>query len=123
MNDGVVLLKSNAINFKQGNVVHSTYQYQKQTPIQGLGNYPVTTNQGPTVTFQLPSTVMNLSQSYLCFSFFMPAQGAGNFGWLNQNGFKFIDSLLVQPMGAPQLAYATYVSQYMEGRISPCRMF
>jgi hypothetical protein len=44
----------------------------------------------------------------------MPAQEAGNFGWLNINGFKFLDTLLVQPMGGPQLAYVTYVSQYMD---------
>jgi hypothetical protein len=110
------LLKTASLKNKTSQVVHPTYQYMVQPPTQGQGNYPITTASGPTVMWQLSgSSVVNLSKSYLRFQFLLPAQGATpNFGYVNINGMKFIDTIIVYPQAGPQVCNLTFAAQYLD---------
>lgn len=114
MTSSSVLLKSDSLNFKVGTVIHPTYQYTKQYPQESLGTYSVQATQGPTTTFQLIPNVMNLSKCFLVFTLQVPAQGGGNYTWMNVNGLKQISRITVQPQGGPILMDVNDVDHYLD---------
>jgi hypothetical protein len=107
-------LLADSINYKQASVIKGQYQYFKSYPIEGLNNYPLTNNQGGTSTFNIVPNVINLAKSKLCGMISLPAQGAGNYSYLNINGFKAVQRITVQAQGGPILLETNDIDRYLD---------
>ena len=117
------LILSDSINFKTKQLVHPKYQYTKQYPQESIGNYPLQAVQGPTTTFQLIPNVMNLSKCKLAGTILIPAQGDGNFTWMNVNGVKFIQRINVQPQGGGLMMDVNFIDRYSDCTARRCQKY
>lgn len=60
-------------------VKHPDYQYEKVLPLGSLQTFPITPAGGQTTKFEITPSVINLSKSYLSFTFTPPNAGALNY--------------------------------------------
>src|SRR5690606_19765990 len=63
------------VNFKKYNYSHPTYRFRKVIASEGV-TIPVPTSSSVATTFEIPTgLVFNLAESYLNFSYTIPASG------------------------------------------------
>ena len=106
------ILSPSSINFKEGTIVHPTYQFLRVTPQEGISLYSTAT--GSQSTFQITPNVFNLAKSYLEYTITVPAQGAGNSVWMNTNGNHSIQRITVQPQNGPVLLDLSNFDRYLD---------
>ncbi len=69
------------------------YKYTKILPLTGTQTYSLPLASNTEVLFEIPSIVMNLSESYLYAQVAIPQQAVGNFSWIHSDGMPFIESI------------------------------
>ena len=108
------LIKTKAINFKSASMVHNTYQFWKQYPQEGIGNFTQSSNSALQCTFQISLAVINPSKCFLNYTRYTPAQGAGNYIWYQTNRLKDIQCITVQIAGGPFMMNIQYFDHYLD---------
>ena len=83
---------------------HSSPLFVKLNPINNVTTFTLslTSTYGP-VEFLIPSKVLNLSRSKMYFDLLIPAQGAGNFNWLQGNMLTLFDRMVITSQNTNQV--------------------
>ena len=108
------ILTNPSINFKEGSVMHPTYQFNRMTAYEGLNTYSLNSTSSQQSTFQITPSVYNLSKSFLEYTVFVPAQGAGNSVWMNTNGNKSISRITVSVQSGAVLLDLPNFDRYLD---------
>jgi len=103
-----------SINYHSAHVLHSTYQYTKVLPVEGLGSYTVTNGAGPVMTFVIAPKVVNLAESSLIYTISLPTQGAAAASWMNINGMKHFSQVTVQAANSDYLMLIPDIDAYLD---------
>ena len=66
---------------------------------------------------------MNLCKNRLFSTIMIPAQGAGNYSWMNVSGFKPISRVTVQPQGGSLVMDVNFFDRYMDCTARRCQKY
>lgn len=105
---------SEQINYHKLQSSHPVYQYRNIYPANG-GSRTVTLTSGGAVQntiFNIPAECINMGESYLEYLLTVPAQGAGNFGWIFHDTCGEYSDVLYRDTGSQNIVELRYANIY-----------